>query len=153
MKRIVSCLLVASMLASAAPAAADDTVTPPTVTPLQKGQPAPYTGVLLSPEAVAQTVAEKETAKKAVELAVQHQADLDAVQKKFELDQLTSTCTADKKIMQAQMDYNLKQIQILDEQLKKQTGGPSPMVWVGLGALGGAVLTVATVFAVSQATK
>jgi hypothetical protein len=153
MKRFISSLLVASVLASSVPAWADEPRASPTVSPLQKGQPAPYTGVLLSPEAVAQVVAEKDTAKKEVELAVKHQSALDAAQKKFELDQLVSTCAADKKILQAQVDDNLRQIKILDDQLKKQSSGPSPTFWVGLGAVGGIVLTVATVFAVSQATK
>lgn len=154
MKRFISTLLVASMLAASATAWADDPpASPPTVAPLQKGQPAPFTGVLLSPAAVAQTVAEKETAKKVTELAVQHQVALGEAQKKFEIDRLTTTCVADKKIMQAQVDYNLKQIAILDEQLKKQSGGPGAPVWIGLGAVGGVVLTVVTVFAVSQATK
>ena len=154
MKRIISTLLVCSVLASSTLAWADDPPTSsPTVSPLQKGQPAPYTGVLLSPEATALVIAEKDAAKKEVELAEQRQISLSAAQKKFELEQLTSTFMADKKILQAQVDDNLRQINVLSEQLKKQSGGSNPTMWVGLGFLGGTVLTVVTVFAVSQATK
>jgi hypothetical protein len=158
MKRIISSLLVASMLATSVPAWADPTPPPtvdpaPVVSPLIKGQPAPYTGVLLSPEAVAQVIAEKDTAAAALALAVKHQADLDAAQLKYQVDQLTTTCTADKSILQAQVDDNKKQIIILNDQLKKTTGGPGAPVWIGLGAVGGVVVTVLTVFAIGKATK
>ena len=153
MKRLISSLLVASMLATSAPAWADGPTTAPTVTPLIKGQPAPYTGVLMSPEAVAQVIAQNDTAAQALKLAVQHQADLDAAQLKFQLDTLTTTCTADKNDLQAQVDDGKKQINILNDQLKKETGGPSPPVWIGLGAAGGVVATILIVFAVGKATK
>lgn len=164
MKRFVSTVLVATMVATSVPAWADPPTpapTPapsssaplPTITPLQKTQPAPYTGVLLSPEAIAKIVADKDAAAKEKELAVKHQQELDAAQHKYDLDQATTTCTADKSIMQARIDDNLKQIKILEDQLKKQSGGPGPGTWIGLGAVGGVVLTVVTVFAVSRATK
>lgn len=153
MKRFVSSLLVASMLAASVPAWADETLPPPVVTPLNKGQMAPYTGVLMSPEAVAQVIAEKESAAKALTLAVQHQAELDAAKLKFEVDRVTSTCDADKSILQAQVDDGKRRVNILNEQLEKQTSGPSPLGWVGIGAAGGVVMTLLTVFVVGQATK
>jgi hypothetical protein len=155
MKRAISSLLVVAMMASAMPAMADDPVpTPaPVVTPLNKSQPAPYTGVLLSPEAVAQVVTDKDAATVNLNLAVQHQSALDGAQLKFETDRLTTTCTADKKILQAQVDDNMRQINILNEQLKKQSSGPGAGVWIGVGTVGGVVLTVLTVFAVNRATK
>lgn len=158
MKRLVSSLLVASMLVASAPAWADETTTtspspPPVVTPISKGQIAPYTGVLMSPEAVATIVAERESAKAAIQLAVQRQVDLDEAKLKFEIDRVTSTCTADKKILQAQIDDGHRKINILNEQLKKTTDGPSPLGWVGIGAGTGVVVTLLTVFVVGQATK
>lgn len=151
MKRFISSVLMATTVAMSIPAWADDAS--PTVTPLQKGQPAPYMGVLLSPEAVASVIAQKDAAAKAMALAVQHQADLDAAQLKYEIDQQTTTCNADKQILQVQVDDGKRQIIILNDQLKKQTGGPGAPVWIGVGFVGGVVTTVLTVFAVSQATK
>jgi len=150
MKRFVSSVLVAAMLATSAPAWADP---PAVVAPLDKGQPAPFPGVLFSPEAVAKVVAERDSAAQTLTLAVQHQADVDAAQLKFQIDRLTSTCVADKSILQAQVDDGKRQINILNDQLKKTTGGPSAPVWIGLGAVSGVILTVVTVFAVGQATK
>lgn len=154
MKRFVSSLLVASMLV-ATPVWADETSTTAhaVVTPLNKGQLAPYTGVLMSPEAVAQIIAEKESTAKALQLAVQHQVDLDEAKLKFETDRITTTCTADKKILQAQVDNGHRQINILNEQLKKETGGPSPLGWLAIGGGTGIAVTLLTVFVVGVANK
>lgn len=156
MKRFISCFLVASMVATAVPAWADGPAVPtpaPVISPLNKGQPSPYTGVLFSPEAVAQVIAQQDTAVAALQLAVQHQADLDAAQLKFQVDTLTTTCTAAKSDLQAQLDDNLKQINILNDQLKKNTGGPGAGVWIGLGAVGGTVATILIAVAVSKTSK
>jgi hypothetical protein len=154
MKRFISCLVVASMMGTLVPAWADEQADPaPVVSPLQKGQPAPYTGVLFSPQAVAIVIAQKDAAQKALELAVKHQADVDAAQLKFQIDTLTTTCNTDKAILQAQIDDGKRQINILNDQLRKNTGGPGAPIWIGLGFVGGVVTTILTVFAISQATK
>mgnify|MGYP005834630607 CR=1 FL=1 len=158
MKRFVSSLLVAATLATSAPAYADELVltTEPAVTayvtPLNKGQPAPYIGVLLSPGAVAKLVAEKEAAAKALQLAVQHQADIDAAKLKFEIDRLTTTCNTDKKILQSQVEEGRKRVDLLSEQLQKETGSIS---WksLGVGAGVGVGLTLLGVFIVGAAIK
>lgn len=153
MKRFILTLLVTTLLATTNPVWAEPSSPPPVISPLSKGQQAPFTGVLLSPEAVAQVIAQQDTAQAAQKLAVQHQADLDAAELKFQIDQLTTTCTADKTILQAQIDNQKKQIQIFNDQLKKTTGGPPASLWLGVGAVGGVVATLLTVFAVTRVTK
>jgi len=154
MKKLVSYVLVASMLATSVPAWADPPAPtpPPIVTPLKQGQVAPWPGVLLSPPAVARVVAQQDTSSAAIALAVQHQAELDAAQKKYALDSATTTCTADKTVLQAEVTDYQKQNQILTDQLKKATSGPSAPVWIGIGVVGGVVVTVLTAFVVSKAT-
>lgn len=157
MKRLISTVLVTTMLAISSHARADVAVvpesSPPVIAPLTKNQPAPFTGVLLSPEAVAQVIAKQDAAIVTQELAVKHQADLDSVELKFQIDQLTTTCTTDKNILHAQIDDQKKQVQILNDQLKKTTNSPSATFWMGIGGVGGIAVTLLTVFAVSQATK
>lgn len=165
MKKAISTLLVATMLATSVPAWADPpvpttppaaTVTaptpPPVISPLNRGQPSPFTGVLFSPEAVAQVIAASDTAKAAAALAVQHQAELDAAQQKYALDSAGTTCTADKSVLQAQLTDQQKQNQILTNQLKSASSGPGAPVWIGIGFAGGVVVTVLTAFAISKAT-
>lgn len=156
MKRFVSSLLILSVMATAMPVWADPISSDqarPTVAPLQKGQPAPFTGVLLSPEAVARVIAESDSANKALKLAVQHQADLDASQLKFQVDTLTTTCTADKSILQAQVDDGKRTVIVLNDQLKSNTSGPPAGVWFGLGAATGVVLTAVTAVVIVKLTS
>ena len=165
MKRAIATLLVTTMLATSVPAWADPpapTVTapatlaapepPPIISPLNKGQAAPWSGVLLSPPAVAQIVAQQDTAKAALLLAVQHQQELDAANQKYALDSAATTCNADKTVLQAQVTDGQKQEQVLTQQLKSVTGGPGAPVWIGVGFVGGVVVTVLTAFAISKAT-
>lgn len=160
MKRAIATLLVATMMATSVPAWADPppppTVTaptpPPVIAPLNKGQPSPFTGVLFSPEAVAAAIAQHDTAAAAAQLAVQHQKELDDAAMKYALDSAATTCTTDKNILTAQLTDAQKQNKILQDQLKQNTGGPGAPVWIGIGAVGGIVVTVLTVFAVSKAT-
>lgn len=161
MKRIIASLLIATTLATAVPAWADPpppavTVTaptpPPVISPLNKGQPSPFTGVLFSPEAVAQAIAQRDTATAAALLGIQHQKELDDAALKYAIDSAATTCTTDKNILGAQLTDAQKQNKILQDQLKQNTGGPGAPVWIGLGFVGGVVVTVLTVFAVSKAT-
>lgn len=152
MKKAVSTLLVVSMLTLSMNAFADQ-ISPAIIAPLQKGQPAPWTGVLISPQAVGQIVSQVDELKAQQDLAVQHQADVDAAQQKFQIDQLTTTCTGDKSVLQAQLTDANSQNKILTDQLSKTTGGPGAGLWIGLGAAGGIVVTLLTVFAVSKVTK
>jgi hypothetical protein len=155
MKRFLSSLLVASMLATSVPAWADEPAPSPApvVTPLNKGQMAPYTGVLMSPEAVAQVIAEREGAAATLILAVQRQADLDTAKLKFEVGRLTTTCTADKTVLHAQIDDGKRQINILNEELKKESSGLSGFQLVGIGAGAGLVIGILGVVLVGAAAN
>lgn len=161
---LVSAFLVVSLLAPTFSAFADPPVpeTPsappatdpaPVVTPLQKYQPAPFTGVLFSPEAVAQVVAEKDSAAEKTELAVKRQKDLDDAQMRYSLDQANSTCKADKSILMAQIDENERRYKVLNEQLQSATSGLGGGAWFGIGTGLGVAATLLTVFVVSRATN
>lgn len=126
---------------------------PPVIAPLWQGQPAPFAGVILSPEATATVIAQKDAASKQLQLAVEERQALDAAQGTYQLKQQASTCTADKTVLQAQLTDAQKQYALIDAQLKKVDSAPSAPVWIGVGVVGGVVLTLLTVFAASKATK
>jgi len=152
MKRLISILLIFAMSLGSFPVWADDT-TKPVITPLSKGVSAPYAGVLLSPEAVARVIADKDAAMASQRLAIQHQLELDAAQQKYALAQAGTTCAADKSILKAQVDANKHQILILDDELKKQASTLSAPLWIGIGAAGGVLLSVITFFAATKLSK
>ena len=159
MKRLVSSLLIVAIAAGSIPAWADGTtasavpVSAPTVAPLASAQPAPFSGVLFSPAAVAQVIAQQDTAAAAQNLAVQHQQELDAAQQKFQLDTQATTCTADKGVLQAQLTDAQKQYDAINQQLKKMNSGPGAGVWIGIGVVGGIGVTLLTAFAIGKVTK
>lgn len=150
--------VVTTLVATSVPAWAADTTAPaptptPVIAPLQQGQVAPWSGVLLSPGAVAQIVAQQDTAQAALQLVVQHQVEIDQAQQKYALAVAATTCDADKQVLQAQVDDGKRQVTVLNDQLKKNTGGPGAPVWIGVGVVGGIVVTVLTVFAIGKVTK
>lgn len=150
MRKFISTVLIIAFSSSTVPALADGEAT---VTPLAKGQPAPYEGVLLSPDAVANIMAEKDEADEREKLAVQHQADVDAANTKYQIDVLNAKCLADATVLRAELDDNKKQVNLLTDQLKKNSGSTSTTTWIGVGAVGGVVVTLLTVFIVSKASK
>jgi len=127
------------------------------ISPMRKGQRAPFTGVLLSPEASANIIVEFETFRERIQLDVnkaimQEQADC----KKKTLD-LEASSTADKKILQANIDEKGRTISNLNLEVKKlkdeKAAVWAPTTWIGFGAAGGILLTVLTAFAISKATE
>jgi hypothetical protein len=122
--------------------------------PLRKGQPAPFTGVLLSPAAVASIIAEFKSFDGKIALEVDKAKKDAAASCDFTMKEAATACTTDKKILTAAIEARDSRINLLETDLKKTVDSmPSRTIWFGLGVVGGIVLTVATVYVVSQATK
>jgi len=127
------------------------------ISPMRKGQRAPFTGVLLSPEASANIIIEFETFQERIRLDVnkaikQEQADCQKT-----MSDLAAKAAADKKILQANIDQKGRTISDLNVEVKKlkeeKATEWSPTAWIGIGAAGGILVTVLTAFAISKATK
>lgn len=127
------------------------------ISPMKKGQKAPFTGVLLSPQSSANIIVEFETFQERIQLEVnkaikQEQADC---QKK--VSDLSAQSETDKKILQANIDEKGRTISNLRTEVKKLNDDAAarwaPTTWIGLGTAGGILLTVLTAFAISKATK
>jgi hypothetical protein len=122
------------------------------LSPMKKGQKAPYTGVLLAPQTIASVIADYEAVPEKVKLEVK-KAVAEAQNKcDRSLADAKASCEADKAALQSQIDDDKKVIKAYDEQLKvlrdKQT---NPLLWTGVGVVGGVAVTLLTVFAVSAA--
>lgn len=159
--RLISAALVVAMATTTAFAAADATAIPSApktsepdpgavMSPLKKGQTAPFTGVLLSPSAAASVIAEIKSidAKVAIEV---DKAKKDASAKgAFDLKEAEVRCAADKKILQAGVESRDARIKILED---KVGSAPNPVLWASLGAAGGIAVTALTVFIVTSVSK
>jgi len=169
MKKFIASFLIALMLARAPIAAADVPVLPAVpqltlnepdvglaVSPIKKGQVAPFTGVLLSPQASATITVQASTFSQTLAIAVDKQKDDDKAECDYQTGELSSQCSTDKKILQAKVDDLVKVNKVLNDEVNKNVGQSllsNPYLWGGTGFVGGIALTVLTVFALSKASK
>jgi hypothetical protein len=174
MKRLIASILVTSMTLStiswadppkppaettATPASPDPQAPttpqdPAVIAPLKQGQPAPFPGILFSPRAAASVATDLSTAKERTQIEVEVAVRSSEAKKDFKYNELNILYASDKSRAEATNEANLKRIQLLETELKKaQDSAPDRTLWFGIGAGAGVIVTVLTVFAVTQATK
>lgn len=131
------------------------------ITPLKKGQPAPFPGVLFSQPAAASVVADISVSKEKIKAEVDKAVTTAVAEKQLELDDVKSRCAKDKTDLGSQLEGKTKDIvrlsddlKIADARIKKlEADMPSRSTWFTVGLVGGIVVTVVTVFAVGQIAK
>jgi hypothetical protein len=126
------------------------------VTPMKRGQKAPYTGVLFSKKAVSETIAEFKNKDKECKLRVDKlRKDLKAIHK-LEKTKIQLELEATKKSCKIKVDARDETIQFMDKRIEK-IGNPKTEMWFVIGASGGFVigvtLAILTVFATSETLK
>lgn len=175
-KKLIASLLIGAQLAVAAPAFADPPPAPTVVlpappqpapgekdvgaaiSPMKKGQIAPFTGILLSPKATATIIAQLDSLQEQIKIEVDHARAEEKAKCDFQVAETKNKLETDKKILQAQVDDQGKQITILNDQLKKEEANrPNTPLWVGLGTGAGLIIGVGlsalTVYAIGHASK
>lgn len=170
MKKIIASLLLASQLSLASTAIADDAVSIPAppppvsgeidvgaaISPMKKGQVAPFTGVLLSPKALATIVVQLNTVPDQIKIEVDKTKAEDKANCDFNVAETKNRLETDKKILQAEVDSANKRVNILSDIVKQQEASKSNnglttgLVGVG-GVLVGIGATVLAVFALGAA--
>lgn len=178
MKKFIASLLIGAQFSIALPAFAQDpvpvkaTITLPAVpapvpgekdvgaaiSPMKKGQVAPFTGIELSAAATATIIAQLNSIQDQVKIEVDHARSEEQAKCTFNVSEVTTHLTADKKVLQAQVDDQTTQIAVLTAQLKKEeVATPSRTTWFMIGGTVGAVvgvgLSALTVYAIHQSSK
>ena len=121
------------------------------MTPIQEKQSSPYSGVLLSPEAVAELVTDFVTKEEEKNIAVTRAVGETRAQCTFHETEVRISLEADKKVVQAQLDGAKAQNELLNRELKKaEERQSSPLLWASLGVAAGIVTTVAISFALKN---
>ena len=124
------------------------------LSPMRKGQKAPFTGVLMSPAATANIIVELQTIDEKIRIEVNAAVQKQLVECDKKFDDNNSRFNADKKILQSKVDQKDRELLVFNNQLKKEKdSATNPYIWAGIGALGGIVTTVLITFAVSNVTK
>ena len=126
----------------------------PIIVPLPLGGKAPWPGLLLNAPAVARIKVELDTAKEQCVIITQKAVNTQKAQYEFQLE--SERATAERKETEAAASLKSRNSEIQDLQKaldKAEKDRPNVYLWTGLGVVGGAVLTVLTVFAVTRATN
>ncbi len=124
------------------------------ISPMKRGQRAPFTGILLSPSAAADVIVEFETFEEKLHIEVMRAMAEEQAACDKKLKDAEARSTADKEVLQANLDSKKKEVEAYRVELKNiNDSQPNPYLWAGLGIAGGIAITLLSVFAVTQVTK
>lgn len=164
-KKLVSLLMICAVLFAPCPALAQTELPqPPTpsadepdvgaaVSPLRRYQVAPFTGVLLSPRAVAVVTTELKSIESRIKIEVDRATATCEARADFRVTEEKIKAEADKKVMSAQLETRSKENQVLTDRLERaEKSAGDKQWWAGGGFVGGALVTILIVFGVSHAT-
>ena len=127
---------------------ADDAPDPPTVMGIQKGQVAPYTGVLLNSTAAAQIFAERNYSFDECKLRIDFNIEKEQAKYKALLDNSEASLESLKNQYNSITSTKDKEIERLSK-LVSETNDYSTL-WATGGVIVGIVLTIAVVYAVDK---
>lgn len=148
MKRLLAIVLLILSLCSSVNFYADE----PSITPLRQSQKAPYSGVLLNPEAVAKVAVDYNNVKSQIEIEVQKASETEKAKAQKAIDDLRADLQYNKTVSDAMLKSKDKEIDVLLKQVNNlEKYQNNPMLWCGLGLVGGVVITVATVLVIGAA--
>jgi hypothetical protein len=124
------------------------------LSPMKKGQKAPFTGVLLSPSAVANVIVELKSIDERLQIEIAAATKKQTAICEKSTSDIKTKQEADRKILQADIDDKARSILAKEREIKKlRDEQTNPWAWFSVGAAGGITLTVLTAFAISKATK
>lgn len=115
------------------------------ISPMKKGQVAPFTGLLLSPSAVATIISDIQTQKDRTKLEVKRATSLLHANHEHEKAIIKIRNESDSRISQLRIDQQKKELDRLDSLLKKEREDrANPATWVSIGVVGGVILSTLT---------
>lgn len=121
------------------------------ISPIRKGQRTPFSGVVLSPQAVATLIVRLNSLDEEIQIEINRVKAEMMAEMSLRLAQQKSSYEADLSIVRANLDSAEAQKNILGDKLQKEIRNrPSRAIWFSLGVLGGVGLTVGVLFAVAN---
>jgi hypothetical protein len=126
----------------------------PEVAPVKKGQPAPFDGTLLSPEAVATVVADRQATTETTKAETTRVQSEEQAKCKFTVDEAKASADAKLTVTDANLGAEKKKAVALNIALKKEIASrPNVAVWTVMGGIVGAGVTVLIVVALGKLPK
>ncbi len=146
---------ISSIASLPSPASSDEgELAAPTISPMLKGQKAPFNGILLNAPAVATIKVELDTAKEKCAIEITKQVSV--CQANCDLKLAVSAAALEKEKAISSVLIKSRDQTIIDISKKledSEKSRPNPVVWAGVGIVAGVVVTLASVLVVSLATK
>lgn len=172
MRKIISCLIIANLITTTTFSFADiqeqllpdppklqltEPIIGEVITPIKIKQEAPYTGVLLSPAAVASLTVRLNNTQEQIKLEVDKANGEANARCVFKLDSAKNVFDTELGILQVKLESSNEKMKLLNEELSKQTNKQPSSFWFGVGVtagvIGGILLTSFAVYAVNQASR
>ena len=161
MKRIISYLLIFVLLISTANAQstlpqiqtpAGEQQQGAVIFPIKKGQTAPFTGVLLSPAAVAKIIVDYNNQSSQTALEVNLAREKQKAQDLLLIENLTANLKYEKEAAEIQIKSRNDQLKILNDRIAQiEKSAPNTLLVASLGAAAGALVVVLSFVAVNAA--
>ena len=124
------------------------------ISPMKLNQRAPFTGVLLSPKAIAFLLSKLNFVDDRIRTAADESKDLAEEVCRTEKANLKIRTDADAAILQARIDDNQRILKMYENNTAKLEASQSDSVlMLGLGAVGGVIVTLSAALALSYAVK
>jgi len=154
--KFISIFLCVMMLSSVSIVKGDEQInqTDSIISPLKKGQKAPFTGVELSPKAVAEMMTMISSVDDEIKIEVDKTKSDVMAQCNFKSAEQRTICETNAKITLAQLNEQKSVNSTLINQLKKEESKHSnTFLMLSLGFASGTIATILSVFAITQITK
>jgi hypothetical protein len=121
------------------------------ISPMKKYQVAPFSGLLLSPKAVAQIMAELDSYDEKVKIVTEKALADDRAASELKLSEMKTRLEADNKLLQSALQSKIDELKIVNDALKKAENKPDVLPWaIGSFAVGaGVALTAVIAIAIS----
>tara|TARA_R100000008_G_C3489953_1_gene118195 strand:- start:127 stop:585 length:459 start_codon:yes stop_codon:yes gene_type:complete len=150
-KKILICLLSASIIIMPSPTAAEEIQG--TVTSLSLGEEAPYSGVLLDPVAASKMIIDQKYLRSEIELSLRKEFQQELASKRLAFDLLKVEHDSLKKVHEQTVLLRDQQIDNLNNLLQEEMGDDYTEWWVIGGVALGIVLSVVTFYASVEVAK
>ena len=153
LSKILVLLISIQLIVLPVAARADTGTTTGRVTNLQKGQKAPYAGVLLDPVAASKMIVNERFIRLETELRLRKEFSLDLSRKALAFDLLKTEHDALRNIHLQTLKIKEKQIADLNTLLRKQASSDNTEWWLAGGVVVGIVLSIAVFYASVEVAK
>jgi len=123
------------------------------VSQLRKGQHAPFSGVLLSDEAAARLFADIKFSERECQLRLTRELKINTLQLTSQIDALKLRLDIESTRSQGLLGVKDERIKFLEKNWRPTPWYESGEFWFAMGVVGGILITVASGYAISQASK